>query len=482
MNEHSSPEFEKEIRETLRVPDADPAFVRNLRATIIERSMMKTQTRSSPRLAWGLVIAILLVGLLIASPRVAEALKQLLGYVPGVGYVQQGNSLRVLSAPVTVDKDGVKVTIEKGAADSQRTVLLEYVEGVTPDPLGERYCDTPARLVLPDGTVLKEMGYETSQEGGKGSLSGSYFGRYDFEAMPVGQLEATLEIPCVMHNFNYKDWKLPLHFQLADGTQVAAVIELPTEAPPPPSGAIQTAPTPAHTPLAESTIEGFSIVLESETPLADGYILAGSYQWTDARFDGTSVQPNDPKITDANGQMVEFDPVSPPALADPSGKKLPFAYQIKGNDYAWPLLLTVNSINVNLPDQGTFQFDAGANPQVGQVWDVNIDVPVAEHIIHIQTIKLTAGRTPTQLGFDFTMTSDSGVMGASITDANPILNDIGGGGGGGGGGDSGSSVGPFTYGWAIEGYSPAGIKTFVVSGLSVTFHGTWKAIWWPFIK
>ncbi|HEX6035292.1 MAG TPA: hypothetical protein VFY83_12685, partial [Anaerolineales bacterium] len=75
MDEHPSPEFEKELRETLRASSADPAFVHNLRATLLERATMKTQTRTFPRLAWGLALAVLLIGLLVASPQIVEAMK-----------------------------------------------------------------------------------------------------------------------------------------------------------------------------------------------------------------------------------------------------------------------------------------------------------------------------------------------------------------------------------------------------------------------
>jgi hypothetical protein len=220
-------------------------------------------------------------------------------------------------------------------------------------------------------------------------------------------------------------------------------------------------------------------VLESETPLADGLILAGHYEWTDPRFDGFSVQPDDPRITDANGKQLEIEPVdSVLSVNDPTIKKLPFAYKIIGKDFASPLTITVKSLIINnLPGEGSFQFDAGANPQTGQVWNVNMDVPVAEHIVHVQTIKLIEGRTLTELGFEFTMTSDPEVLCAGVTDANPIITGIGGSGGGGGGGgfDCGSALVPFTTSWTVQGYSPSGIKTFVVSGLSVTFHGLWQA-------
>jgi hypothetical protein len=483
MNEHPSPEFEQELRETLSAPGADPAFVHDLRATLLERATMKTQTRTFPRLAWGLALAILLIGLLVASPQVVEALKRLVGYIPGVGYVEQGASLRTLAVPVTLEKDGLTLTIEKGAADPQRTILLGHIEGYTPDRYGEGYCDKPAQLILPDGRILGQTQSETSSLNSRNeSLNGSYYIRYVFEAMPAGQREATLAIPCLMYDNSFKDWKLEMKFEVADANQVMPVIELPTaQDVPAPTDPLTIPASPTG-----STIEGFSIVLESESALPDGYILSGSYHWTDPRFDITSVQIIDPKITDANGQSVPFAPADPLTPFDPALKKLPFAYQITGKEYAWPLTVSINSLTVNLPDKGTFQFDAGENPQVGQKWDVNIDVPVAGHIIHVQTIELTAGRTSSELGFTFTMTTNLPVMGASIDDPNPIISGNssagGGGGGGGGGGDNVTAVGTITYGWALEGYSPGGVKTFVVSNLAVMVKGPWQVTWEPSAK
>src|SRR5574342_266861 len=144
MNEHPSPEFEKELRETLGEPHANPVFVRDLRETLIERSTMKQKNRLLPRLAWGFAIAILLALSVVASPRAAALLKQLFGYVPGVGFVEQGESLRLLSAPVRIEKDGLQMTIEQGTADSGRTILLQRIAGYTdPDRSGTRFCQTP---------------------------------------------------------------------------------------------------------------------------------------------------------------------------------------------------------------------------------------------------------------------------------------------------------------------------------------------------
>ena len=473
MDEHPSPEFERELRETLSAPGADPAFVRDLRVTLLERATMKTQTRTFPRLAWGLAFAVLFVGLLVVSPQVVEALKRLVGYVPGIGYVEPGSSLRMLAEPATLEKEGVILTIEQGAADPQRTVLLGHLTGYPASALiPEQSCDRGARLVLPDGRTLGLTQWGLSSMNGlEGTLVGSYYVRYVFEAMPAGVLEARLEIPCLLYDDRFKDWSLALQFEVADANQVMPVIDLPTAQAP-------GDPVTAGTVPAGSTIEGFSIVFESESPLPDGYILSGSYQWTDPRFDAYSIHAIVSRIADANGESISMEAVEPLAGIDPALKKMPFAYQIHGKDHAWPLTYTVDSVTMNLPDEALFQFDAGADPQVGQTWDVSIDVPVAGHIIHVQSIELTAGRTPTELGFSFTMRADLPVMGATIHDAEPVSGN-GGGGGGGGGGSNLSDVGPFTYGWTLEGYSPAGVKTFVVSNLAVRLLGVWEGRWQP---
>jgi hypothetical protein len=444
MNEHPSPEFEKEIRDTFSASRADPAFVHDLRASLLERANMKKQTRSFYRLAWGFGTVVLLIGLLAASPRVVTALKQFLGYLPGIGLVEQGNSLRILKEPVSAEKDGLQVSIVKGATDSERTVLLGYFEGYTP---GDPNCVTPARLVLPDGTLLEETQHESG-----GTLGGSYYERYVFEAMPAGQLEATLELPCLLPA---SDFALPLQFEVAEAAQIMPVIELPTAAA-----------------SDGSTVEGFAIVVEEQTPFSDGYILSGRYEWTDPRFEAFSIHIAGVEISDANGQAVTFEIVDPGSVMDPTVRKLAFAYQITGEGYVYPLTIKVNSMAVDLLTGSTFEFDAGPNPQAGQVWDVDIDVPVEGHVIHVQRIELTAGDTPTQLGFTFSMSSDPGVVGARIMDANPTL--LGGGGGGGGG-----NAGGFESGWLIEGYSPAGLKTFVVSNVTVMFDGAWQVTWQP---
>jgi hypothetical protein len=486
MSENKSPEFEERIHSLLAEPDADAAFVSGLRSKLIERNKVKTIHRFSPRLAWGIaiVLVLLIIGLLLFSPRAVEAMRRLLGYIPGVGYVERGSTLRILSAPVTLQKDGLTLTIKEGAADSQRTVLLAQIEGFTQERYqaqnGVPTCKDLPRLVSADGSVQEtgEIDEHLDQQN-----DAILFIRYEFLAMPADQLDAALEIPCPMWDENYRDWKIPLHFQVADGThQVAPVIELPTSLP------TQPAPTGVSTPAAESAPAGFSIILKNVAELKDGYVLSGGYQWSDTRIDRSAVVVSSSNIVDAQGQDVPYDEVDTGSSADSGPQQIPFAYQITGKKFAWPLHIIAIAISVIQPGQGTFQFDAGPDPHAGQTWDVNIDVPVGRHIIHVQTIQVMGGSPkdpPNVLGFEFTMTSDPAVASALVRDMNPIIDcksECGG--SGGGGQDFGVSgfdgaTGPFVDGWESKDYSPAGLKTFVISDVSIFFKGPWQVTWQP---
>jgi hypothetical protein len=482
MSEDMSPEFEELLRQLLAAPDADPAFIGRLRSTLAEKRRVKPVRRFSPRLVWGTAIALILLilGLLAVSPQAVEAMRRLLGYIPGVGYVERGITLRILSGPVTVQQEGVTITIEQGAADSRRTVLLARVEGYPWERSGVQTCTDPPQLVSADGSAQDVSSITTSQDEHDNAVS---FVRYEFQPMPASLLDATLKIPCLMFDADYKDWSMPLRFQAAAGTdQVIPVIELPTSPP------TQPVPTSASTPAAESAPAGFSIALTSVAELKDGYVLSGSYQWSDTRIDRSAVVISHSNIVDAQGQDVPYQEVEIPSSADPSLQKTPFAYQIAGKDFAWPLNIVVNAISVVQPGQGTFQFDAGPNPQVGQAWSGNIDVPVGRHIIHVQTIEVkgAGGDASGMVGFEFTMTSDPAVASARVQDMHPIIDCTSGcmGGGGGGGTDFGVSgfdgaSGPFVDGWMAKGYSPAGVKTFVISDVSVFFKGPWKISWKP---
>ena len=292
------------------LPDADAAFVGRLRSQLLEKSPVITSRRFSPRLAWAfaIVLVLLIAGLLAFSPQVVQAMRRLLGYIPGLGYVEKAATLRVLSAPVTVQQDGLTVTIDNGLADAQRTVLLARVEGYPAGRSGPPTCKDAPRPVSADGTVRAVVSIAGRSDPQNDAM---LLVRYEFQAMPAKSMDATLEIPCLMFDAEYRGWSIPLHFQTADATsQVIPVIELPTSIP------TQPVPPGTSTSASESAPAGFTIVLKNVSELDDGYVLAGSYQWSDVNTDQSAVVVSDSDMIDANGQPVQYQEVEPDPSAD----------------------------------------------------------------------------------------------------------------------------------------------------------------------
>jgi hypothetical protein len=182
------PEFESQVRKAMDVPEPNANTMDTLRKQFVARGMtaLKTDLRVDPasnpfrpekdstmkqktsRLSkpegksfWvtlrtrPLMAILLALLILLALTGVAYAIGKSLGYVPGLGVVDQNAPLRVLAEPVLQTRDGVTVTVEKGTSNAQKTILRISVDGTNAN--GGPYCDNPypQLLRLADGTTLE---------------------------------------------------------------------------------------------------------------------------------------------------------------------------------------------------------------------------------------------------------------------------------------------------------------------------------------
>ena len=84
----------------------------------------KTRMKSTKRIFIAVPAFVLVVALIFISvPGAARAMNRLLGYVSGVGLVDQTAPLRVLSEPVKSNQNGVSITVEQAVLDSEHTVV-----------------------------------------------------------------------------------------------------------------------------------------------------------------------------------------------------------------------------------------------------------------------------------------------------------------------------------------------------------------------
>jgi hypothetical protein len=405
------PEFESQVRKAMDVPEPNANTMDTLRKQFVARGMtaLKTDLRVDPasnpfrpekdstmkqktsRLSkpegksfWvtlrtrPLMAILLALLILLALTGVAYAIGKSLGYVPGLGVVDQNAPLRVLAEPVLQTRDGVTVTVEKGTSDAQKTILRISVDGT--DANGGPYCDNPypQLLRLADGTTLEE-------NGGYGNIRDlskpGYTNVITFPALPAGSDDATLEIPCLWRVTKLEDWKIPLDFVPADGSGVNPVIEIPS-AMPTTQATFETVP-PTESPY------GISLALEKVVPLDDGYLLIGSLRWTDKTVNIGPYFDNSYNLraVDANGQIVALEEpeqsardLLPPVEA--GSLVTQWIYKVSGKQHAWPLTLTTKAY-VDLDANVPFTFDPGPNPHKGQVWQLGQELTVNGHVIQL---------------------------------------------------------------------------------------------------
>jgi hypothetical protein len=409
-------------------------------------------------------VAIVALGLLSG---VVYAVGRSLGYIPGVGIVEQGANLRMLAEPVVVEREGIHLSVTQGLASPDKTVINFQVDDIpesalAPDP---REGETPAPRCHPSDSLLLPDGRSLSPTGGQGGSWGLGFRfRETYDPIPAEVNRVTLIVPCLMETSPGaapEDWRIPLVFIPAPpDLTVVPVVEVTTSPPP----TLEAETTPAVTP------EPNPIQVERTIELEDGYILIGSFHSiTTATGLVTSPYVWAIRITDAVGKDVAYQYASDIDLPSADESSSPWAYQIQGKDHEWPLTLTVDSLDATLAgDQATFRFDTGPAPQAGQQWTINQDFHLGDYTVRV----LQVTRNPDGYGFSFQADPNVQSVAVDITGPDPSIQPAGGGGGG-------SGDGSFGVGVSYNGPIPEGPLTVVLRDLTIRIPGSWSIEWEP---
>ncbi|MBE0670665.1 MAG: hypothetical protein IH588_08765, partial [Anaerolineales bacterium] len=409
--------LEEVMKEISNAPEPDAEFMNSLRARFIaeghasakknQETQMK-QKNLSQRLTWALAVLVLVaLVVLFTRPTVVNALKSLFGYVPNVGIINQSSDVRMLDEPVTLVRDNYTLTIEQAVlTNDMSAVVYSYMlppDYVIPDTIST--VNYAPFLTLPDGTRLD---IERARHVESQDCPQCYI-RYLMEFPPIAASvnEVTLEIPdlvAVPSNTAPRDWKVQLKFKPADPAAIAPVI----------AQVVTPMPTDISTDAPTQSMDtyGITAALEKFVALPDGYILYGATSWTDSRVPPYGVASVLVSITDSTGADIPFDYADPGIFAAPGELREYWAYKI-GINFTPPLKLTFGMLASLPADGGSFTFDPGPSPQMGQKWEINQDVTVNNEIVHV----LTAEQGGIEPGFFlFAMQSDSNIIGASVID------------------------------------------------------------------
>jgi hypothetical protein len=409
-----------------------------------------------------IMLVLLTLSLILAGPeRALAALRGLLGYIPGIGLVDEAGGLRVLADPVSLEQDGITITVEQALLDSERTVIIYIADGIPAEayhsipteayPPHHRsedasFCSLSPQLHLSDGSVLQIVGGR-----GSGRDSG-YESRLVYPPIPPEISEAIFFIPCLNDTSPGaapENWEVALHFIPAPAdVTVVPVFEISTS---------------TEATVTPDEAEAMGMYLEKVIELEGSYILAGTFRQNmdlpGAIVMGISAWP---AIVDAEGLPLPYETPSDLDLVSEEVGVFPWAYEIpKG--FASPLTITLEAVDVEFPADATFQLDVGADPQVGQEWMLDQEFELSGHVIHlVSAVRL-------ENGYEFNFRSDTSVSGVSVEDTAHVP--VGGFGEG--------QQGEFSDGFEYADPVPAGLLAFRIRGLMARYSGPWTLTWEP---
>jgi hypothetical protein len=444
-----------------------------------KRSSFMQTLRTRPALM--ILLVLLALGLLTG---VAYAVGRSLGYIPGVGLVDQENGVRVLSAPVSVGKNEITVTVEQVVADAARTFITYRVEGISPVTNGFPICTWPPALQLPDG---RRLDFLSGGGGGMESSSGipmTFETSYTFPPIPAGEKTVTFLSPCGQPALTLQLVPAPVGFAtpaaeigatfIAFGPNFAnnAMTGSPT-----PASATEGSPYEPYVPSFLATPTSLpnrsGLYLDKVVELATSYILIGNF--TDIGnlpgiFVGSSYDLNfQTQFTDSDGNPLHFQ-LRPDLLMGRQGHGVGWAYEIS-KPVTGPVTLRLISVPINISERASFQFDTGDNPQIGQKWQINQPVT----LLGISCIVNEVLRT--KAGYTFTISNPTkysrGIL-SSLRIANEDENK----------GRANSWLEYPTYTKATVSYEfgiiPSGLLTVeLIADRTNDLPGPWTLIWSP---
>lgn len=466
-------ELEDKLSRLYRAPSPPAAFAERLERQLLARAedgkkvsagrislfqrVPQTFGELLRRPAWVISLAVVIVMLTfvgINGPRRTLAqVQRLIGYIPGVGLVDESSELRVLSDPVRVEREGVSLVIEDAVADPQQTIILFTVEGIPAQAYtrdeDDPGCISQPSLQLSDGSILNA---KRAQAGGWGS---GYQTRIVFDPLPSEFNEVIFSLECIngtRPGVVPENWELALQFELAPADlTIAPVLEITPRS-----------ETPTTVPKGDDQVGSeMGPYLEKVIELDDDFILVGEFRQGDelpnAIVHGVSEFP---AITDAQGRVLPFEIPSDLDLVSNDMGTFPWAYQVpKG--FASPLTITFQAVDVEYLANSAFEFDAGSNPVPGQTWELNQSMEVAGFEVRLNRV------VRQERGYGFTFEADSSVHFISVTDAThqPVS--------GSGGGRGGEFTVAFEYATPI----PAGVLEYQIRGLIARREGPWTLTW-----
>ena len=381
--------IEEKVQLATQVPGPRAAFADSLWEQMSNQSPLASRVarparpahflRPHLRPAWILLfIALLcLLSLAVIGPqKVAAAFRSLFGYIPGIGFVENADEIRLLDGPVQIEHGDITAFVEEGAADGNGTRLNLRVEGLPTFVFRAGEDETLPFLQLANGQRLSLLSGQT--QGGDPLLA-----QYFFPALPNGTEDAILALPfldALQDGEAAQEWYIPIHFRLPGEGEVLPAYPLDA--------------------LKSETHQGITLVIDEIAQDGDSVLLKVHLQSDDVQRQPTADWWTQLSLTGQDGKIYPLADV-PDAAATSSARTLRTP-AIAGSQH---LSLRLESLAVStwFPLEGSapgFRFDPGRAPAVGQRWALDETLETGGFPLHFTQVEWTTGeRGAIQLRF-----------------------------------------------------------------------------------
>ena len=443
MNKHTSNQLLDELARESLGQDINLSSDLMIKVRKEKNKNMKKRT-----LITSLAVLSLVVAILLSVPSVVQAIQRLLGYIPGVGFVEESVPLRILQEAVEIKHKEIKVLVSQAVTDSEHMRLFYQVENlpvVDAETIQTQdLCHALPKLKLPDGTLLDSK-----------TIAGNFWGsgysrQLEFTALPAQENSATLVLSCFEGSQSKEDKAVEVALTFVQAPvdmTVYPIVELPTP----------TAQATTQAPLA--LVDQISLILNKYVQAEGQLILIGALSTDSEDFTLSLIEEPDIHLTDALGNNVvifEDYTLQDPEVGNRSAQYMPLTYRTAGSYVPGEAKLMIDRVWIDRNSDVSFTFDPGSNSQPGQIWTINKTLEVDGHEVTIKEI--TRSLRGEGLSFSYQTTGD--VTNVSMMDLeHPLL-------GGGGGSDSTG----FSY---LDGF-PTGVITVTLFSYSVQVTGPWQ--------
>jgi hypothetical protein len=352
----------------LKIPDDVNLFPR-IAARFERKSILQT-LRTKP-----ILLGLSILFSLAVVTGVAYAVGRSLGYIHGVGMVENEQTVRILSGETKISSNGFSLFVRSLTADSAQTLVSYRIMGF-PRELA-RECEAAPFLQLPDGVQLQSINTQVRSLGGVNYIDiYSLDMRATFPPIPAGVNEVSFLAPCHLPPVQLQLVPAPQGMVLS-ATEIPITFEVSRPVLPTPTKDLQTTPAqiPAgsqSSPLAPSSYAS-GLKLDKVIEVNDTYILQGTF--TDAgdlpgRVIRLNEIPSDMRVTDRNNQYVPAW-VRPELI--PNGSQGNIGYWALEIPRAVEAPVTLTLSKITLLNENTFSFplDIGEAPFDGQTWAIN---------------------------------------------------------------------------------------------------------------